>query len=211
MKKRSDCKKLRSPRFPCYNEGDERTIRMNLFSYWLPTGFASSIMEVTPAVLSSLAIDTVLLDIDNTIIDPFEDQLQPSIVSLLLSWQAGGVRIVITSNSNHYRVDYIARQLAVPYLYHTGKPLVNRFKRYMKTNSLDLSRAIVIGDQLLTDAWFARLLKLPSIIVEPLVPHDLIKTRPNRILDRLMRHHYRRTDRYRSILQVITREEPSHE
>lgn len=184
---------------------------MNLFSYWIPTGFASSIAMVTADVLSRLGVDTVLLDIDNTIIDPFEDQLIPSVVSLLQSWQASGIRIIIISNSNHRRVDFIAQQLVVPYLYHAGKPLVNRFQRYIKTNPLDLSRALVIGDQLLTDAWFARLLKLPSIIVEPLVPHDLIKTRLNRLLDRIMRRHYRRTQRYQSILQVITQEVPSHE
>lgn len=184
---------------------------MNLFSYWMPTAFAPSITTVSADYLRHSRIDTVLLDIDNTIIDPFLDELEPSMIAFLHSWMAAGIHIVITSNSNHQRVRYIADQLKVPYLYHTGKPMIRRFQKFQQAQGMNLTHAVVIGDQLLTDAWFAHRLKVPAIIVEPLVPHDLVKTRPNRFIDRLIRHHYRQTNRYLTCEHIQTLEVKTHE
>lgn len=172
---------------------------MKLFNYFLPSFFAPSVMSIQAEQLTSLSIHQVLLDIDNTIIDPFLDDLPASVKSHLATWKAQGITILITSNSNRKRVAYIAAQIGVDFLYHTGKPSTTRFKRFCKTKNITLAHTAVIGDQLLTDSWFAKKLDVVSIIVEPLVPHDLIKTRINRVIDRLIRASYHRHQIYRTL------------
>ena len=174
---------------------------MRFYRYFLPTTFAPSIMALTKDVLASYHVSTLLLDIDNTIIDPFLDDLDASTLAFLKSLQSEGITLILTSNSNFKRVSYIASQLQVPFLHHTGKPAIWRFRRYAKAHHMDLRHAAVVGDQLLTDAWFAKKLKLPSIIVEPKVSHDLIKTRFNRWINRHIRQVYHRQGWYRSLTE----------
>lgn len=172
---------------------------MSLYRYFLPSTFAPSIFALTPAVLQERHINTLLLDIDNTIIDPFLNDLDQATREFLGELMAAGVTIILTSNSNRKRVSYIAAQLQVPFLHHTGKPSIGRFLHFARDHQLDLSCAAVVGDQLLTDAWFAKRLHLPSLIVEPVVAHDLIKTRINRVIDRHIRANYHRRGIYRTL------------
>lgn len=172
---------------------------MNLLTYFLPNFFATSVLKIEADFLLSHHVNVVLLDIDNTIIDPYLDTLSEEMKHHLATWQAAGITIFITSNSNFKRVAYIAMQLGVRFMHHTGKPSTSKFKRFLAKEPMNLSSMMVIGDQLLTDSWFAHKLGIQVIVVEPLVAHDLIKTRLNRLIDRRLRYYYRQKNIYKAI------------
>ncbi len=124
--------------------------------------------EITPDFLAGLGVTAVLADIDNTLA-PYE---QPEPDERIRSWidalAARGIKIAFVSNNNHERVELFNRTLGVPAYAKSGKPFKKNLVRAMQDLGATRETTVMLGDQLLTDAWAGHNLGVPVFIVPPI-------------------------------------------
>ena len=59
--------------------------------------------------------------------------------------------------------------------------------KYIKRNNLNRNEIIMVGDQILTDVIASKNVKVKVILTEPLVNKDLLVTKINRFIDKIIR------------------------
>ena len=124
--------------------------------------------EVTPEFLSSLGVQAVLEDIDNTLA-PYE-QTEPDerIKGWIASLSAAGISVAFVSNNDARRVETFNRSLGLPAFPKCGKPFGKGMTRAMNALGGTPETTVVLGDQLLTDALAGHILGVRRIIVPPI-------------------------------------------
>ncbi len=124
--------------------------------------------EITPEFLTSLGVKAVLSDVDNTLA-PYE---QPEPDEKLMAWINGlreaGISIAFISNNEQERLDLFNKNLGVPAYWKSGKPFKKSLLRAMADLGTDRTNTVMLGDQLLTDAWAGNAAGLKVIIVPPI-------------------------------------------
>ena len=79
-----------------------------------------------------------------------------------------GFEIIIVSNSGKKRVKHFANMLGIKYVNLSTKPLKRGFKKALKIASTKYKKeeVVVLGDQLLTDVYGAKRMKLSMVLVK---------------------------------------------
>lgn len=145
----------------------------------------SSVHEVTPALLESAGVSSLLVDVDDTLLGAATDELEPEVPNWFASLKEGGVNVAILSNGTPERVARIAEQVSVPALSMAGKPFRTAFRRGLALlGNPAPSTTGMVGDQLFTDVLGAKRAGLTSILVDPLSPGKLPHTRFARRIER---------------------------
>ncbi len=124
--------------------------------------------EITPEFLQGLGVKAVLSDVDNTLA-PYE-QAEPdeALRAWISSLAEAGIQIAFISNNDGERIDLFNRSLGVPAYPKSGKPFKKSLLRAMTDMGVDQSNTVMLGDQLLTDAWAGHAAGIPVIIVPPI-------------------------------------------
>lgn len=133
----------------------------------IPDDYVSSIFDIDYDKLYSKGKRLILTDLDNTLIsykatDPTEE---------LFNWkkmlEQKGFEIIIVSNSGKTRVKHFANILGLKYVSLSTKPLKRGFKKAIRIASKKYKKeeVVVLGDQLLTDVYGAKRMKLSMILV----------------------------------------------
>ncbi len=124
--------------------------------------------EITPEFLGGLGIRAILADIDNTLA-PYE---QPEPDERIRAWidalAAAGIGIAFVSNNDRERVELFNRTLGVPAYHKSGKPFTKNLIRAMNDLGGTRETTVMLGDQLLTDAWAGHNLGVKVLIVPPI-------------------------------------------
>ena len=134
----------------------------------LPDYMFASYREITPAFLRSIGVSSLLIDIDNTLA-PYEmPDPDDSIRDWFKSLRDSGIRAALVSNNHPPRVERFNRTLGLPAFADSGKPGKKRLAEALKAVGGTPEATAVIGDQLLTDAAFAKNHGMRAIIVPPI-------------------------------------------
>ncbi len=124
--------------------------------------------EISPEFLVSLGVKAVLSDVDNTLA-PYE---QPEPDERLSAWikslSDAGISIAFISNNEQARIELFNRTLGVHAYWKSGKPFKKSLLRAMAELGTDKTNTVMLGDQLLTDAWAGNAAGLRVIIVPPI-------------------------------------------
>lgn len=141
---------------------------MNMRKLMMPDYMFKAYDEITPEFLTSLGVKAVLSDVDNTLA-PYE---QPEPDEKLMAWIKGlsdaGIKIAFISNNEQERLDLFNKNLGVPAYWKSGKPFKKSLLRAMADLGTDKTNTVMLGDQLLTDAWAGNAAGLKVIIVPPI-------------------------------------------
>lgn len=151
-----------------------------------PDLYHRSVLDIDLDALSARGIDTLLVDLDNTLL-PRDTSVVPD---ELREWAARladrGFRVCLVSNNWHERVHAVASELGADLVAKALKPLPFAFLRGLRRVGSDRSRAAVIGDQVFTDVLGGKLLGMLTVLVVPLsesdLPHTLVLRRIERLL-----------------------------
>lgn len=143
---------------------------MNYMKKLLPTFTIPSVFMLTPKLCSDLGIETMLLDIDNTLTTHNNPEPYIGLSRWVDKMQEGGLELIIFSNNNRRRVSAFARQLGLPYVARAGKPLPFMIRRTMNRYILLRESTVIVGDQLFTDILGANLAHIRSILVTTITP-----------------------------------------
>lgn len=159
---------------------------MPLFRILTPQRIVDHISEISPDFLKLTGIDTILLDLDNTLTHWNSFEVEEEIFTWIKDVKKSGVRLCIVSNNKKRRIETVANLLDVPYIYKAGKPKKRAFLKALSIMEAVPEKTIFIGDQLFTDVLGANRVSLYSVLVKPLHPREFIGTRFMRRFERIV-------------------------
>ncbi len=136
----------------------------------LPDYLTPHVRMINPAVCLHLDINTLLLDIDNTLSTHGNPEPYLGVKDWVHTMAEGGIQLIIVSNNNEKRVSTFAKKLGLPYIARAAKPLPFAFHQAMKQMHCFPCNAAVIGDQLFTDMLGGSLAGIRGILVTEITP-----------------------------------------
>lgn len=148
-----------------------------------PKYFINSVYDIDFDILRKQGINTLLLDIDNTLV-PFKTMIPDSqIMEWIDKVKEEGFKICLVSNAYPRRAQTIGDYLDVPVIYMAKKPFKKGVVDSLKLVGSRKKEAMMVGDQIFTDVLAARLAGVSSILVEPMTSSDFFMTKIYRVLE----------------------------
>lgn len=159
---------------------------MNLY----PDLYLDSVKNINAELLKKNNIKGLILDVDNTLIDYYKN-----LVNGVEKWceqlKTEGIKCIIVSNShNKDKVSTVAEKLNIDYIMFAKKPFKSGFKKALKELELDAKDVAVVGDQLSTDVWGAKRMKMFSILVKQVDKKDIFVTKVKRPIENAIIRNY---------------------
>ncbi len=155
-----------------------------------PDIYVKNIYEINYYILKNEGINTLVFDLDNTLV-PFDiEHPTKEIETLFEKLKNEGFTVLIVSNNGLARVTKFAEKLNVNYIHKAGKPKITRIKNFILENNGTLSKSAIIGDQLFTDMWVGTRLNLRKILVAPIANRDEFTVKLKRGAEKLVFKQY---------------------
>lgn len=134
----------------------------------IPDDYVSSIFDIDYNKLYSNGKRLILTDLDNTLISYKTTEPTDELYKWKSELEGMGFEIIIVSNSGKKRVKHFANMLGIKYVNLSTKPLKRGFKKALKIASTKYKKeeVVVLGDQLLTDVYGAKRMKLSMVLVK---------------------------------------------
>jgi HAD superfamily phosphatase (TIGR01668 family) len=149
-----------------------------------PNVYLRRVQDIDLSDLRARRIDTLLIDLDNTLLPRDTSALSPEVIAWVASLPEQGFTAVLVSNNWHQRVHAVAEELGLDLVAKAVKPLPFAFLGALSRAGARRENAAVIGDQLFTDVLGGRLLGMFTVLVTPLSESDLWHTLALRHLER---------------------------
>jgi uncharacterized protein len=152
----------------------------------IPDMYVPSIYSIDFHELKRRGIKSIIVDLDNTLVESTRPDATPRLVRWLDQIRSMGFQVIIVSNNTKTRVSQFAAPLNIPFIHAAKKPLTPAFRKALKMMGCAREEAVVIGDQLLTDVLGGNRMGLFTILVVPVSNVDGFLTRINRRIERLV-------------------------
>ena len=124
--------------------------------------------DVTVDFLKGRGIKAILSDVDNTL-SPYEhDVPNEGVRAWIDTLTENGIKIALVSNNNYERLNKYNEEIKLVAFADAKKPSRKCYFKAAEALGVDVGECAVLGDQLLTDCWSARRVKIPCIIVPPI-------------------------------------------
>ena len=134
----------------------------------IPNQHVNTVYEIDYDALLKDDIRALLFDLDNTLI-PYDihvpDERHHAFFKRLKTL---GFNVFIISNNHKARIKAFCESLDLPFLASAKKPLKSGFKKALKYLDINSEHVVMIGDQLMTDIYGAKRMKLKAILVNPI-------------------------------------------
>jgi len=152
----------------------------------LPKYYIDSVLEISPEWIKAQGKDTILVDLDNTLLPRDTSEFSPEIMAWVKSLYDADLKVCLLSNNWHERVHTAAKELDMKLVSKAVKPLPFAFWASLRRVGGKRKNTIMIGDQFFTDVLGSALLGMPCVMVLPLAKHDLKHTLLLRNLERVV-------------------------
>jgi HAD superfamily phosphatase (TIGR01668 family) len=155
-----------------------------MWQKFFPDYYYESVFEIPYKELKQKNIKALIFDIDNTLA-PYHVRRPPAkSANLLTRLQKMGFKVCLLSNNSRRRMDVFNENLRLP-AFHLGlKPLPGKAKQVLRQIDVEPINAAIIGDQVFSDVWCGKRLKLTTILVKPIEKKDVITVRIKRALEK---------------------------
>ncbi len=151
-----------------------------------PNAVFDGITKIDFEFLKSHQIEGILLDIDNTLID-ISRELKDDVVDWVMKAKQSAFKVMILSNTNKsYKYIPVSEKLGIDYIIFAKKPCKKGFYDASKHLGIELSKLVMIGDQVLTDVLGANRVGVYSIYVKPINKKEYWYTKIKRPLESLI-------------------------
>lgn len=151
-----------------------------------PDYYLRSVSDIDLAELRLRGVDTLLVDLDNTLLPRDSAAVPDAARTWVHSLAAAGFKVCLVSNNWHERVSDVARELGVDLVAKAVKPLPFAFLRALRKMESKRSTSAVVGDQMFTDVVGGKILGMVTVMVLPLSESDLPHTLALRRLERVL-------------------------
>ena len=156
-----------------------------------PKLYLNSVKEISLEMLEKYNLKGLMLDVDNTLIS-YHKKMPEGIKEWAEKMKKANISLCIVSNSNNkQKVENVAKELDIPYIYFAKKPCKTGLKKAKKTLNLENEKIGVVGDQILTDVIGANRMGMFSILVKPIEEKDIWITKIKRPLENKIIERYK--------------------
>jgi HAD superfamily phosphatase (TIGR01668 family) len=156
----------------------------NVINYLSPKYYFDKISDIDLNKLKQKNIDTILLDLDNTLVPWYNSYIDPEIYNWLNNTKMNNFKVCIISNGVSIRVKRISKELGFPFISNAIKPSTRAIVKALKMLNSKPENTVIIGDQIFTDILAGNRLGLTTILVKPLAKVELITTKFIRIIEK---------------------------
>ncbi|HZK29433.1 MAG TPA: YqeG family HAD IIIA-type phosphatase [Clostridia bacterium] len=153
---------------------------------FFPNKIVSSPVAIDFAKLATQGFRVVLLDIDNTLVCHGSHECDDFAAGIIDRVRAVGMDPIIVSNARSNRAQSFASSLDVEFIANARKPSTQSILGDLSGRQCPPHHAVMVGDQLLTDVWFAKKAGVPVILTEKRSQKEIITVRLKRILESLL-------------------------
>jgi len=157
-----------------------------LQSLLMPKLYVDSIHHIDLDDLKARGIDTIVTDLDNTLVPWAECEANPSMLAWLEHVRTRGFKVCLLSNALEQRIAHFREVMGVPGLSNAHKPRRRAFLQALELLGSRPAQTAMIGDQIFTDVLGGNRIGLYTILVMPLCRQEFIGTRILRLLERLV-------------------------
>ena len=150
---------------------------------------------LTVEFLKEKDIRYLILDVDNTLIPYEETKPRPQVCTWLEELKEAGVAVSFVTNNHKPRLEAFNASLGYPAFANSAKPFRRNMKKAMRAMGADAAHTANMGDQIFTDVWAGRRMKLFTVLVPPIKDKRDLFTRFKRFLERpYKRAYYKKKD-----------------
>lgn len=155
-----------------------------------PNAYFNKVEEITIEFLQKNKIKSLILDIDNTLID-YNRNLSKSVEKWAKDLKGQGTKLYILSNTNQKgKVEEVANKLGISYKYFAKKPLKFGFLKVQKELNEKPENIGVVGDQIFTDVIGGNRCNMFTILVDPILKKDYWYTALKRPIENRIKKRY---------------------
>ena len=149
-----------------------------------------SFRELTVELLKKHDINALILDVDNTLI-PYEESVPtPEVLAWLATLKEANIAVAFVSNNHPPRLETFNAELGYPAYAHSCKPSRRHMVKAMADMGADPAHTANMGDQIFTDVWAGKRMKLFTVLVPPIRDKRDLFTRFKRLLERPFKKAY---------------------
>ncbi len=131
--------------------------------------YKDKITDITPYYFVERDIKAVLIDLDNTVIDPEFNEIDEEIHEWLADLKANGVAVCFVSNRfDQEKEEELSEQLQAKVIMRAYKPLSKGLKSSLEHLEIPKEAVCIIGDQTFTDVLGGNLIGVHTIKVKPI-------------------------------------------
>ena len=136
--------------------------------------------------LKKLGIQTLLLDVDNTLSTDHGTVMIHGLHAWIEKMRKNGIKLVIVSNAKKERVRPFAEKLNLDFIGLGLKPLPFGYFRGARKVGSSIKNTAIVGDQIFTDILGGRLSGVKTILLTPIELEKKLSFRIRRKLERLV-------------------------
>ena len=163
------------------------TMGDNMDKRLIPTYVSSNIYELDFNKVKELGYKTLIIDLDNTLASPYIYEPDQRCIDLINKLKKMEFQIIVLSNNKIERVEKFVKVLNVKAYANVKKPSTKKVSVYLKENNIDYSKALILGDQVMTDVFMSNQLGIDVILFTPLTVKDEPITFVPRLFDKYFR------------------------
>lgn len=151
-----------------------------------PDLYITGVTALDPTELRSRGIDTLLMDLDNTMLPRDTGEFPQEVLDWVARVREAGITLWVVSNNWHDYARVRAAEIGLPIVVKAVKPIPLGFLIAMRRAGSRRRSCAVVGDQVFTDVLGGKLVGLFTVLVVPQSTSDLPHTLMLRKLERLV-------------------------
>ena len=144
------------------------------------------ITDITVSILKKYNIDSLILDVDNTLSTHHGQVLTDGLSEWLLNMRENNIKLTILSNSTSKRLDPFAKKIGLDYISLGLKPLPFGYIRALKALGSKRKTTAIVGDQIFTDTLCGNIVGLKTVLLTPIKPETSLRFRMKRRVERFL-------------------------
>lgn len=144
------------------------------------------ITDIEKRHLDMLGVNSLLIDIDNTVSTDHGTELVPGLSDWIEKMRNAGVKLYILSNARGSRVMPFAEKIGLDYIGLAMKPLPFGYWRGVRRSGGKNRITAIVGDQIFTDVFGGRLAGVKTILLTPILLEHQLSFRIRRKLEKIV-------------------------
>lgn len=169
-----------------------------ILDYFCPSMYVDSVPLVDIEDLRRRGIRAILTDLDNTLVPWRGSDISPEVQAWVQDALAKGMKFCIVSNTRTMsRLRTLSTAFGIPYVTKGLKPRRIGFRAALELLGVDVSEAVVLGDQVFTDVLGGNRLGAYTILVRPIHPREFFGTKISRFFERIILRRFEQQGRLR--------------
>lgn len=161
-----------------------------MFEKYYPGLIVDKVQDIDLDLMKEKKIKGFILDIDNTLVPSHVKEADKAAVQWLERLKAEGFKACIVSNASKTRVIKFNDKLKLFAIHRASKPGSKAFKKAARLMDIDVSEAVVVGDQIFTDIYGGNKVGMFTILTKPIHPKELLFIKAKRILEKIVLSKY---------------------